>query len=91
MFVMQAWALWTQADKDLLEDVQKRAVRATSGLQSESYKRKLEELGLTPPGGAQAQAVLWSRSRPESDFLAGAGAGEKASAPVPAPGCCCLA
>ena len=30
-------------------------------------------------------AVLWSRSRPEPDFLAGAGAGEKA------PGCCCLA
>ena len=48
MFVMQAWAPWTQADKDLLEDVQKRAVRATSGLRSESYKRKLEELGLTP-------------------------------------------
>ena len=33
--------------------------------------------------------VLWSRSRPEPVFLAGAGAGEKA--PDLAPGCCCLA
>ena len=29
-------------------------------------------------------AVLWSRSRPEPDFFAGAGAGEK----EPAPACC---
>ena len=28
------------------------------------------------------QAVLWSRSRSEPDFFAGAGAGKKASAPV---------
>ena len=45
-FAVQAWAPWTQADKDLLEDVQKRAVRAISGLRSESYTGKLEELGL---------------------------------------------
>ena len=46
-FVVQAWAPWTSADKDLLNDVQKRAVRAISGLQADSYTGKLEELGLT--------------------------------------------
>ena len=38
-------------------------------------------------GKRGTQAVLWSRSWPEPDFLAGAGAGENA----PDPGCCCLA
>ena len=39
--------------------------------------------GYTP----DPEAVLWSRSRPERDFFAGAGAGEKA----PAAGCYCVA
>ena len=35
--------------------------------------------------------VLWSRSRLEPDFLAGAGARAGAGEKAPAPGCCCLA
>ena len=46
-YAVQAWSPWTQADKDLLEAVQKRAVRMVSGLQGKEYKDRLEELGLT--------------------------------------------
>ena len=46
-YCAQAWSPWTQHDTDLLENVQKRAVRMTSGLQGQSYEDKLSELGLT--------------------------------------------
>ena len=46
-FSGQAWAPWAQGDKEILEAVQKRAVRAISGLKSETYLEKLKELGLT--------------------------------------------
>ena len=42
-------------------------------------------------GHQHLQTVLWSRSRPEPDFLAGAGAGASEKALAPDPGCCCLA
>ena len=38
---------WNQKDIDLLEDVQKRVVRMTSGLSSVTYVEKLAEVGLT--------------------------------------------
>ena len=45
-YCIQAWCPWTSADRDLLESVQKRAVRMISGLQGESYVDKLLEIGL---------------------------------------------
>ena len=46
-YAVQAWAPWTQADKELLESVQKRAVRMVSGLQGKEYEDRLREVGLT--------------------------------------------
>ena len=43
---MQAWAPWCQKDKDLMENVQKRAVRMISGLKSEDCGERPTELGL---------------------------------------------
>ena len=41
-----AWSPWTQGDRDVLEAVQKRAVKAVSNLKSRSYEERLLELGL---------------------------------------------
>ena len=46
-FAGQAWAPWTAADKDLLENVQRRAVRMVSGLKSANYEDRLRELDIT--------------------------------------------
>jgi ribonucleases P/MRP protein subunit RPP40 len=46
-FAVQAWSPWQQADKDVLEKVQMRAVGMVSGLQSRDYVGHLKELGLT--------------------------------------------
>ena len=45
-YCVQAWSPWTVADIELLENVQKRAVRMTSGLKGVTYEEKLTELGL---------------------------------------------
>ena len=45
-FAVMAWSPWTEADKDCLEKVQRRAVRMISGLASNDYMDKLAELGL---------------------------------------------
>jgi len=42
-YCVQAWSPWLQQDIDLLENVQRRAVRSISGL-SGSYEEKLKEL-----------------------------------------------
>ena len=46
-YAVQAWAPWADADKQLLEDVQKQALRMTSGLVSRDYEEQLREVGLT--------------------------------------------
>jgi hypothetical protein len=46
-YSVQAWCPWTQKDKDVLEMVQKRAVRMISGLQGKEYVDRLKEVGLT--------------------------------------------
>ena len=43
-FAGQAWSV---ADKDILENVQRRAVRMVSGLKSAEYKERLKELDIT--------------------------------------------
>ena len=44
-YAIQSWCPWTQADKDLLESVQIRAVRMISGLEG-SYQDRLKAIGL---------------------------------------------
>jgi ribonucleases P/MRP protein subunit RPP40 len=46
-FAVQAWSPWLQADIDVFEKVQKRAVSMVSGLASREYEARLKELGLT--------------------------------------------
>lgn len=46
-YAVQAWSPWTEEDINLLESVQKRAVKMTSGLKSQDYEGKLRELNLT--------------------------------------------
>ena len=46
-YSIQAWCPHTQADKDLLEKVQRRAIRMVSGLEGRSYEDRLVECGLT--------------------------------------------
>ena len=45
-FAVAAWSPWLQADIDSLEAVQRRAVKAISGLKSNTYEERLKELGL---------------------------------------------
>ena len=43
---MAAWSPWTEADKDCLERVQRRAVGMVTGLVGRTYEEKLRELDL---------------------------------------------
>ena len=45
-YCVQAWRPWLAKDIKILEDVQKRAVRQTSGLVGRNYEEKIKELGL---------------------------------------------
>ena len=45
-YAVQAWAPWHQKDIDVLEEVQMRVVRMTSGLSSRVYVEQLTELAL---------------------------------------------
>ena len=54
-FAVQAWSPWTGADKAVLEQVQKQAIRMVSGLRSHEYAVLR----------SRSEPVLfgWSRSR----------------------------
>ncbi len=43
-FVSPAWSPWLEADKEVLEKVQRRAVNMISGLKATTYEEKLREL-----------------------------------------------
>ena len=45
-FSTQAWSPWTEADKEVLEKVQRRMVKMVSGLAGHLYEERLMELGL---------------------------------------------
>ena len=45
-FSTQAWSPWTEADKSVLEKVQRRAVGMVSGLKAATYEARVKELGL---------------------------------------------
>ena len=46
-YCIQAWSPYTQADKNKLEQVQRRAVNMVAGLRGRTYEQKLKEVGLT--------------------------------------------
>jgi hypothetical protein len=46
-FASPAWSPWLEADKEVLEKVQGRAVNMISGLKARTYAEKLRELELT--------------------------------------------
>ena len=45
-FSAAAWSPWTEADREALERVQKRAINMVSGLQGTPYEERLAELGM---------------------------------------------
>ena len=45
-YVVQAWCPWTMGDKEVLEAVQRRAVRAVTNIKGRTYEERLKELGL---------------------------------------------
>ena len=45
-FASPAWLPWTTADKEVLENVQKKAVNMISGLSGKTYEEKCAEIGL---------------------------------------------
>ena len=45
-FASPAWSPWNEADKNVIENVQKRAVSMISGLTGTTYEAKCQELGL---------------------------------------------
>ncbi len=46
-FAVPSWCPWLEADKEVLEKVQRRAIKMVSGLKSNTYEGRLRELGLT--------------------------------------------
>ena len=46
-YCVQAWNPWLNKDIEMLENVQKRAVRMVTNLKGNSYEEKLKEVGLT--------------------------------------------
>ncbi len=46
-FAVPAWSPWLEADKEVLEKVQRRAIQMVSGLKAHTYEDRLKELGLT--------------------------------------------
>jgi ribonuclease P/MRP protein subunit RPP40 len=61
-FVVPAWSPWQEGDKEVLEKVQKGAVKMISGQEGKTYEERLKEVGLltlekAPPGGHGAKIV----------------------------------
>ena len=45
-YAIQAWCPWTVGDKEVLEAVQRRAVKAVANLRGKTYNDRLRELNL---------------------------------------------
>ena len=45
-FSVQAWSPWTEADKEVLEKVQERAISMVAGLKGRTYEERLVELNM---------------------------------------------
>ena len=46
-YAVASWSLWTVGDKEVLERVQRRALRMVSNLQGRTYEAWLGEVGMT--------------------------------------------
>ena len=46
-YCSQAWSPWNAGDRDILESVQKRAVKMVTNLKGRTYEERLAELGMT--------------------------------------------
>ena len=46
-YAVQAWCPWTLGDKEILENVQRRAVAMVTNLRGRTYGERLAELGMT--------------------------------------------
>jgi ribonuclease P/MRP protein subunit RPP40 len=57
-FSTQAWAPWTEGDRNCLEKVQQRAVKMISGLKSNIYEERLRELNLLTLSERRHQADM---------------------------------
>ena len=57
-FSTQAWAPWTEGDRNCLEKVQQRAVKMISGLKSNIYEERLRELNLQTLSERRHQADM---------------------------------
>jgi hypothetical protein len=75
-FAVPAWSPWLEANKEVLEKVQRRAIQMVSGLKAHTYEDRLKALGLTTFEERRHQAdmaqtykivkgkaVLWSWNR----------------------------
>merc|ERR1740129_1344950 len=45
-YCVPAWSPWTQGDKDILENVQKRAINMVTNFKGRTYEEKLAEAGM---------------------------------------------
>ena len=43
-YAVQAWSPWTLGDREVLEAIQRRAVKAVSNLMGRTYEKRLQEL-----------------------------------------------
>ncbi len=48
-YAAAAWSPWLEADKAVLEKIQRRAISMVSGLKGKEYVERLQELGITTP------------------------------------------
>jgi hypothetical protein len=55
-FAVQAWSPWTEADKECLEKVQKRAVKMVSGVKATDYESPTQRARSPHTGGEKAPA-----------------------------------
>ena len=46
-YAVQAWCPWTLGDKEILENVQRRAVAMVTNLRGRTYGERLAEMGMT--------------------------------------------
>ena len=46
-YAVVSWSPWTVGDKEVLERVQRRALRMVSNLRGRTYEARLEEVGMT--------------------------------------------
>ena len=57
-YVVSSWCPWLQADKEMLEKVQRRAIKMVSNFQARNYEDNLKEAGMTTFGQRRERGDL---------------------------------